>query len=713
MTVCPKCGKELPDGSNFCGACGTRVYKVVFCPACGAQNNGGDAFCRNCGASIARNPELPFTPAEPVTPVAPIQKAPRRRIPGKVFLFGGIGIVVIAAIVLVLSGILGSGGSREYALYLKDDNIVYTDLSENGSLIITSDGGLSSSDYVSDYTEADIGYYTTLNSNGTRIFFPEGVSAGNPGGVTLCCRDINRRSEVVEIDSEVIMYAINEAGTKIAYVKGFDRTLYISDLTDREKIADGVRIFTYSDDFEKISYRTYENDFYQWQDGESVKLVDSSSTIVYRSPDLSEIYFSRDGSLYKQAVGGEAVEIASGVSRVIGAYDSGEIYYTKANSTQTALADYVEDDMAESDAALTEPEEPVYPDPPVYPSRRDYDSYQDYAEAKTRYGNETAEHEMLCDMIRQEYEDAYDAYGDKRIRDLFREELQTSSEVLETYTLCYFDGEKETVITDALVEEDDQPTVDRSYDKPMAAVHVIRQDGVQKVTMSHLTSSGIDNADELVELLQDALCESSDYCIVAGPVLSVLEQNDAPYVTISTVDNAVYFTDNGSDDGTYNLYKAAITNDRVGTPQLIDTGTSDSWLHVLPQGGVAYFKNLDPESEIGDLFINGDKVDHKVWIWSVSNFGKGFLYYTNKTLTKGCGDLHIFENGKTATIAADVRDYHIASDNSLVYLLDRDYSDFPGTLYLYSGGKSNKLDDGVSALIPLFKNHIMGNPFGD
>ena len=47
---CPNCSANLPDGSKFCGECGTALPRA--CAACGHANPPQAKFCSDCGSSI-------------------------------------------------------------------------------------------------------------------------------------------------------------------------------------------------------------------------------------------------------------------------------------------------------------------------------------------------------------------------------------------------------------------------------------------------------------------------------------------------------------------------------------------------------------------------------------------------------------------------------------------------------------------------------------
>jgi len=64
------CGAPLPEGTKFCGNCGTnaqeRVAKAAaaLCPRCGAGSSPPAKFCRSCGAALTERPEATL-PTEP------------------------------------------------------------------------------------------------------------------------------------------------------------------------------------------------------------------------------------------------------------------------------------------------------------------------------------------------------------------------------------------------------------------------------------------------------------------------------------------------------------------------------------------------------------------------------------------------------------------------------------------------------------------------
>ena len=58
MKKCMKCGKEFPDDTNFCPACGEKLESINCCPKCGAPINEDDKFCKACGEKLVKEEEI-------------------------------------------------------------------------------------------------------------------------------------------------------------------------------------------------------------------------------------------------------------------------------------------------------------------------------------------------------------------------------------------------------------------------------------------------------------------------------------------------------------------------------------------------------------------------------------------------------------------------------------------------------------------------------
>lgn len=57
VTVCPNCGAEAPEGSAFCGRCGTAIPKPepIPQPEAAPTAQGESRFCSKCGYELPAN----------------------------------------------------------------------------------------------------------------------------------------------------------------------------------------------------------------------------------------------------------------------------------------------------------------------------------------------------------------------------------------------------------------------------------------------------------------------------------------------------------------------------------------------------------------------------------------------------------------------------------------------------------------------------------
>ena len=132
--VCPSCGFRSRAGAKFCGGCGELLRAETTCSACGAVNEAVHRFCVNCGSGIGGAPVTDATAAIDAdvnakatsTQSMPTDESPRglslpsvqawRRLGlrGKaVLLAAALGVVVVAAFVLLRDGTDGAAQARD------------------------------------------------------------------------------------------------------------------------------------------------------------------------------------------------------------------------------------------------------------------------------------------------------------------------------------------------------------------------------------------------------------------------------------------------------------------------------------------------------------------------------------------------------------------------------------------------------------------------
>lgn len=751
MTICPKCNKELSDGTKFCDGCGAQIFETVFCPNCGEQTTTEFAFCQSCGASMTQAPAevqpeeqtevqdeaQPETQPEEQTEVQPEAQpvaAPtaKKKFPKKAIIFGIIGVAVIAVLIFIISAL--SSGSKKpknnYALYLKDSEIFYSNLKKSSDpwqlttrLVDNDDGNVSNITLIS--SAYRLGAYTYMSEDGKYIFFPDKVD----DSFNLYFKNVKKpKSEAVKIDSGIGSYTVNTSATLVTYDKEGNLYQYNIKKDSKDKIASDVTDFYVSDNGKKIFYKNSEGNLYLKNDGkEKEKIASDISYIKYVSEDFNTIYYTKDNTLYKKVNGKDKEKIASDVSSVINIYDSGEIYYLKDKDEEISLMDYVTDDMKELDASITEPEYPEYnspeypdyPDSPDYPSWYDYETDDEYYAARDAYYEAYEEWEEEYDRIREEYYDAcdkyeeeydllvdeyyeaYEKYSDKESRDDLREDLKGRTMDRSSYSLCFYNGKEEIVITDAL--EDYSYTC--AYEAPVISYEAYSQSNIKKVKLSE-----IDSIYDVEDMVEDALYSSTERYISIKNNATVIEQEkEITNIRINSEGTVVYYIDDVPNDKIHGtLYRINISKGKVGKAEVYDSDIYSGQIRFA-EDKIMYFK--DVKDGKGELYINKDKIDYDVELYNNIEFdydNNRVIYFTEWNDEKEYGTLKVYNGKKSVKISDEVHDFTVTPDGRVLYLYDYSLKNYKGELYEWSKGKTRKIDEDVVAVLDISYSKYRG-----
>ena len=730
MITCPNCKKELTDDAKFCDACGTQIPESVLCSE--EQKSEELAPCQDCDAAsteeaavsapeeaveekteeLAEAPEsagekAPKSPGEELASPEPAwgSEKPAQPKSKKGILFAAIGIIALIAIFLAVTK-LGGNKKASYCMYLKDAEVFYSDPAKKTSLQISS--RLTAGEKVSNAELSAVSYsissYITLSEDGNRIFFPDRISPDSEG-VTLYYRDIKKPDqEAVKIDSNIQFYAIDKKGTKIAYIKGSDKVLYLSDLSNKEKLATGIYSFNVNDDLSKIGYFTEENSYYIWYaNKDAVKVASDITYIEFVSEDLSAVYYTKNESLYKFVESkADSEKIASDVNNVTLIYESGELYFTRGEYMEKPLIDFVTDDMADFDAGVVEPVWPDYPDPPEYPYWWNYSTNEEYEAAVAQYNLDFTAYDVAYTELSHAYDAAYEEYWDKVYRDYTREELEYETMYIGEFELYYFDGKEEKLVTDKLVDDYDMSIL---YNKPAAVIQVYTQSELPVIKLSE-----IENYYDVADIVNEARFSSTERHVVVGASMSLLEQHEAEYFMISPDAAAVYFFDDVNDStNEADLYKAEIKDGKVGKPQLHASDVCNLALFFNENDQLTYYKNVNYDSYKGDMFVNDKEIDYDVRLWFVIAKDDMLLYYTDWDYDKSEGTLKMYKDGTKTKIVDEVHDFDVAEDGEIFYLCDYSNNYYAGTLYRYNKGKPEKIADDVVELLWISEYKIRGD----
>lgn len=600
----------------------------------------------------------------------------------KAIAIGSACIAVLLVVAIVLGTVLLRGrGAPNYALYVKDNGVYYLDASGAESWPVTEQLLVEDSldDEELSYFAPYLGYYIYMSEDGKHLFYVDRFD-DTQVGMTLSYRDADDpEQEPIRIDTEVIAYAVNDAGDCVTYLKGEEGALYQHDLSDKEKLDSDVVQFYASDDGEKIYYVNTENELFLKCAGTEAEKLDSDVEYVYSLNEAFDtVYYEKEDALYKKTEGADKVRIATDVASVLGIYETGEAYYVKNNpeTTEMSLLDFVEDDLRESDAAMTEPE---YPE---YPSYWSYDTMEAYEAAVDQY-----------DAAYDEYLAASELYYEKLERDELREALAEETGSVDTRSLYYYNGTEEQLLTDAY-----GGSYNTFTDAPRTIYSVV---DLSDITIK---MSEIEYASDVEDLVEEALYTSAAKWIAVQGTAAAIEQTEADMFLFDSEGETVYFVDNFAEETEEGeLYAMPISADGPQQPELYDSGVNAYSITITENNRLLYYKAV--EGDEGELYVDKEFVDYDVSRYHLNYIEEddSFVYMTDWNDSSEYGTLKIFRKGEAETIADDVHAFSVTPDGEVLYLYDYSTDYMHGSLYLYDG-EAGKIDDDVVALIPVWSN---------
>lgn len=728
-------GTEPTEGINRIGE---SYSKLGFCKFCGKEIPDSAHFCQYCGTVKSEE--------------GSIGETSKRKYSIKPFLWIGLGAVILIILFLVL---FSSGKKKNAevngALYLKDRELFYSDFSKKDPWQVTSK--LLNDDRLSIGSSTPIERYFLFSSDGEILFFPDKIENGN---FSLYYRNMKKPDqEKNKIDSEVSIYHVDKSTSLVTYLKGTDTgVLYQYDMKKQEKSKIGMNVasFEVSDDGKKLYYLDTSGTLYFQIFGKEKETVDRSvKTLCHVEDDFSTVYYEKENAFYKKAEGKEKEKLLSDIGYVVQACDSGKAYYTRDNTEQIPLNEFIKDDLLEDDQLLTIPK---FPDEPV---RTDFATEEEFSAQKKLYEKQL-----------EEYLKSLQKYSEKLLRDHLREIFLKESVHREFSSLYYFDGSKEVKIEDdysgrPLSHQNEtqfllfktSPPV--SYNKASFAsyfklffsktFHVNRL-GIRGENSSSYSFSGNYSSEKVVffdisdipDLLNDKEQElsekygsldnltfeelyseafkvwlenydnkvSSDSDFYASLLKGIKSYNlydteekshiavGASFMEIGSSANIDLSPDKKSVcylDGE-ELYKMDLTGGKAMQPKQINSDVT-SVIGFFENGQLAYFKDGQ------DLWIEQKHISSDVYRYSVTYCEAldAVVYLTDWDSKNKYGTLKIYENNTVSKIAEDVNSLTVLYNGDIVYLSDMDSE--KGSLYLSRGGKKKKIDEDVEKLIPM------------
>ena len=767
MIFCNNCGKQLEDGTAFCDNCGAKLEQPQFDDqtqsleqyqaAQQAQQSQPvqptepqfnqyaqpvqptepqfapqaqqvqptepqfNQFAQQAQPQFTQQPQPQFTPQpQPAFAGANTTAAVKKPMNKKILIIGAAAAAaVVVALILVFIFVFAGGGSSQNYLYLKDNEIY---ISNNGAKGWELTNKLDKIDPLYDYNT----YSCKISEDGNRIFYPD-------KSALYYKNTHDEKGEATKIASKVYNYDIDAAGSKVLYFTG-DHNLYLYSVAkeDKEKIASDLASssFRYNDDFSKIAYRTADNSLYLNINGSEKVKVDSEVSSWYASDDFGTFVYIKNGTLYKKNVSDEDKEkIASDVDSIREVYFDGglKIYYIKTNESTISYWDCVIDDLADSDANMTQPEPPEYPEYPEYPDYPfsfDYDSDAEYKKAKEEYDKKVKEIEDAYDKALEKYEadndkywEEYSAYSDKLTRDELRKSLKEKTSTVYTYSLYYFNGTDETKLCD------NYNTSYLSTDVPVM-IYSQQESSETPVKLKMSEINGVYDVEYALEYPSNSNTEYKWFIASEGnsneaainDIYSCIVSDDGKtlyYIVAEDTDNKE--SEDSTSEEKFTLYKAEVSNGTVSGETVIDTEISSGYGFSILDNKIIYEKDYDSKNQTASFYYDGELIDDDMYADALPAYQDGtFYYFTDYSSTSGKATLNCKKvGGETTKIKDDVSEFCLLPDGSVLFIYDYSKNSQKGELHLYRNGNSEKLDDDVERIISLYnknaryKSHII------
>lgn len=692
---CEKCGNQLKATDKFCPKCGAvqsskvvqdvtpkKAEMPVTCQnfvqnqqQSSAQNAQAQSFVQNQQQSSAQNAQAQsFVPNQQQSPAQNFagnfnsQVSPKKT--SKIFtkknmLIGGVAlglVVVIAAGAITIPKIFtgGSGSKFEGVIYLKDHDLSINYKNKKESFQIDK--------LDEDYSDIS----ATLSSDSKYLFYLDNY--------TLYRTDISKKkfdSPSEKISTSVSNYSINPNGTQ-AVILTTDRKLYTSDIKEKNKIDSQVSYFYTTENLDKIYYVSNDNnDLYYYENGKETTKIANDVNIKYISKDLSTIYYVSDDNLYFLKTGSEPQKLdlklkdesstsssSSSTSSYSSYYESSyssslndtfsyfklyavndkTFFYLCPTEITLNIIDYIDDDMAETDKALTKP------------------NYND-----SKYKNNYSAYYKDCEE-----------YDNKTYRDDLREKTITIS----TNKLFYFNGTSSVEISGNV---NSVYSVDAN-DKPNAVSDKVAYFETDYSSVGKVVKMSDVNAN-VFRMSEGEITEK------ILPKYNLKYSSGNQGVEIASSDNiseydAIQLSEDSKtlcylyDDA---LYKTDISSDKVGEP----VKTLDDIKSFTIQDNKII--SLDKDDT---LYLDDVKVADDVYNF---NYIDGTLYYAQDVVSSNYA-LMKFNGKESVKISDDVFLYNVIDDNNIYLLSDYNSNNYSGDLLRYNGKDTETIDTDVTYL---------------
>ena len=626
----------------------------MFCPNCRKELSEDAKFCGGCGTRIApaAMPAMsvtPVTPAPSAPPVAPVppeasaapvmhaKPAPRAaEAPGEK-----------TSVMDKLKGLVKGVPSKVWLI----GGIALAALVVLIVAICFLSGGSSELNYALYLKDSQL-YYRDFSRKAPYQIPDDLLDDAENAALRSYASDISYSIHLT--DDGKTMFFLDKLGSSTG-------TLYYRSLTnfgkEAEKIASGVSRYTVSENGKLVTYLK-NGTLYQYNMKDETKLA--KDVYSFRvSSDGKIIYYRNNDDVWYVMKNGESEKIGSGIEIIHTSEDWGTVYYTTDGKLYRKEIGKDKEKLA-SDVYRVH----SISDDWIYYSKCEEVPLSDF------FVEDTGEYEGLMEML--------------------------AEEVGEFYELYYFDGKKETKLSESCGDIETY-----SYDNGVLLTFVQQDpDTVDTMTLTELveyyyTTDHYYVVDAATELVSQQLEETGILYLVSKAETSELTLESVEDITLSADGKTMFaLCEVEEDEGV--LYQITLSGGKVKSVAEYDSDVSASrGCYYAGEDHFVYFKEL--EEGVGDLYVNGAYVDSDVYaknsVRSTSD-GKSLVYYADYDAENSQGTLRSWD-GKTVVDICDDACYFKITDDGVLVGYDYHSSDNTATLASWNGKDLTDISEDV------------------
>lgn len=627
-----------------------------------------------------------------------------------------VAVAVVAAAVVFFVPFNGASHAKPL-LILGENELLLKASAKAEPLTITTE--VSEDDDWDDIAGSDarlyLGLMAQFSEDKKKLFFLDRIK--DDGTASLYYRDVNAKADSGPDGSKGTklasgigfqyggLFTLAKEGNSVIYLKNYAEDvggkLSYNDLKNETVIDSGVESYWYSDDHSAMYYTKQDDDdtdlyYVSLDKPEDKKKVDSDISYVEDfDTTTAKIYYTKSDdsskdtenssstyTLYSKELDQDKVKVLGDISSIVSDIDNNEFYYTTEIRKEVSLSSLVDDTLAQSDAALTEP---TYEDfqTVVQVPETDYwtgETYY-YEDTQTDYDGWSA---------------AYDAYQEKLSRDELRQSLQSETIDDISYDLNLFSENKsEKIATDFL----SNPFSDISS-------KLIVYNKNDRGTMKKIPITDISSTEDVRTAYDETLNESGTAYMSLGANKDIeFGDKDTSFARFSLSADGKQLYAIESTDSKDELVSYELSTGKPANRKVIDDEV-DNMIYLADAGQMYYYKDIS-DSGAGELYSwkNGtsqkiafDVQSGETVIYPDQN---AVLYMSDYDEDDETGTLNLYQDQKNTKIAGDVGEYFYTYGSDLYYLNNYDSEDGMGDLVKYiSEGKVEKIRDDVYGIYP-------------